>query len=112
MQGRIRLRRPRARGRVPFAPYISAISRAVFRRTICVIASTNASTWSCTRSFKRNWMSFFFLLAMIGVYHNRYSKEPPFDFTRADSARWGEARRALPDEGGRELPPLNGPSGV
>jgi AcrR family transcriptional regulator len=29
--------------------------------------------------------------------------------TRASNARWGEPRRALPDEGGRESPPLIGP---
>jgi hypothetical protein len=28
--------------------------------------------------------------------------------TRARNARWGEARSALPSEGGRERPPLNG----
>ncbi len=28
--------------------------------------------------------------------------------TRAGGARWGEARRALPDEGGREGPPVIG----
>ena len=31
---------------------------------------------------------------------------------RAGSARWGEARRALPVEGGRERPPLNEAAGT